>query len=173
MACVTAGVAASAPASIDVTDLMDEQTTGLFHVRIVGLCALISAAILLAAAATALAKDGGPPKLDIDYACHASQKAVSAPSSATSDVFSACKNDEADARAKLEKNWASYPADDKARCIQPKEYLPTYVEWLTCLEIGRDVKAMRKGQPVPTATTRECPVVRFRDDGTIISVTAC
>src|SRR5580704_8567770 len=37
MASVTAG----ATASIDVTDIMDEQQTGLFHVRIVALCALM------------------------------------------------------------------------------------------------------------------------------------
>jgi AAHS family 4-hydroxybenzoate transporter-like MFS transporter len=37
MASATAGVAAS----VDVTDIMDEQTTGLFHVRIVLLCALM------------------------------------------------------------------------------------------------------------------------------------
>src|SRR6202140_4254937 len=32
---------ASGPPSIDVTDIMDEQKTGLFHVRIVVLCALM------------------------------------------------------------------------------------------------------------------------------------
>jgi AAHS family 4-hydroxybenzoate transporter-like MFS transporter len=36
-----ASVTASATASIDVTDIMDEQKTGLFHVRIVVLCALM------------------------------------------------------------------------------------------------------------------------------------
>jgi AAHS family 4-hydroxybenzoate transporter-like MFS transporter len=36
-----ASVMAGATASIDVTDIMDEQQTGLFHVRIVALCALM------------------------------------------------------------------------------------------------------------------------------------
>jgi hypothetical protein len=133
----------------------------------------ISAAILLAAAATALAKDNGLPKLDIDYACHASEKAVTAIFSLTFDIFASCMSDEADARAQLEKNWASYPAADKARCIQPKEYLPGYVEWVTCLEMDRDVKAMRKGQPAVNTTNDKCPVVRFKEDGTITSVSAC
>src|SRR5260370_27663011 len=40
MASVTAGATAGTM-SIDVTDIMDEQKTGLFHVRIVVLCALM------------------------------------------------------------------------------------------------------------------------------------
>jgi hypothetical protein len=133
----------------------------------------ISAAILLATASTALAKDSGLPRLNIEYACHASEKAVAAIFSVTFDIFKSCMNDEGDARAKLEKNWATYPAGNKARCIQPQEYLPGYVEWLTCLEMDRDVKAMRKGQSGPATTTDKCPVVRYKEDGTIISVTAC
>jgi len=41
MASVTASVTAGVTASVDVTDIMDEQKTGLFHVRIVVLCALM------------------------------------------------------------------------------------------------------------------------------------
>jgi hypothetical protein len=134
----------------------------------------LSALIVLAAASTAFAKSsGGLPKLDIEYACQASQKAVAAIFSVTMDVFSACISDETAAREQLEKDWASFPAANKARCIQPKEYLPSYVEWVTCLEMTRDVKAMRKGQPEIATTVDKCPVVRFHEDGTIVSVTAC
>jgi hypothetical protein len=114
---------------------------------------VVSAAILLVAASAPLAKGKGLPKLDIELACHASEKAVTAIFSVTFDVFKSCMNDEGDARAQLEKNWATYPAADKDRCIQPKEFLPGYVEWLTCLEMNRDVKAMRKGQPGPATAT--------------------
>jgi hypothetical protein len=86
------------------------------------------------------------------------------------DVFSACMSDETTARDQLEKDWASFPTSNKARCIQPKEYLPSYVEWITCLEMTRDVKAMRKGQPEIATTVDKCPVVRFDEDGTIVSV---
>jgi hypothetical protein len=84
-------------------------------------------------------------------------------------------DDENDARAQLDKNWASFPASDKGRCIHPGEYLPSYVEWLTCLELTRDVKAMRKGRAAVTSSDiNECPVVRFLEDGTITGVnTAC
>jgi hypothetical protein len=134
---------------------------------------IVAAAVMFSAASMALAKDSGPPKLNLEYACHASEKAVSAIFSVTFDIYGSCMTDEQAARDELEKDWASFPASDKARCIQPKEYLPSYVEWLTCLGMARDVKAMRTGQPGPATTTDKCPVVRFRDDGTIISVDAC
>jgi hypothetical protein len=134
----------------------------------------ISALIILAAVSTAFAKDGGLPKLNIEYACHASQQAVAAIISVDSDLFGSCMSDEKEARQQLEKDWAKYPASDRDRCIQTKEYLPGYVEWLTCLEMERDVKVMRKDQPGPQSTGDRCPVVRYQEDGTILSVnTAC
>jgi hypothetical protein len=135
----------------------------------------VSAVVILALASTAGAKDGGLPKLGIEYACHASEQAVAAIVSVTTDIYKSCLDDENDARAQLDKNWASFPASDKGRCIHPGEYLPSYVEWLTCLELTRDVKAMRKGRAAVTSSDiNECPVVRFLEDGTITGVnTAC
>jgi len=134
----------------------------------------VGAIVILTATSAALAKGGGLPKLDIDTACHASEKAVAAVITATSDMFGSCMSDEKEARDQLDKNWATYPAVDKSRCIQPKEYMPGYVEWLTCLEMDRDVKVMRKEQPGPTSSsTDKCPVVRYLEDGTIVSVNAC
>jgi hypothetical protein len=132
-------------------------------------------AVTLAAASTAPAKNGGLPKLDIEFACRSSEQAVSAVISVTTDLYKSCLNDENDARDQLNKAWAEFPASDRGACIQPKEYLPSYVEWLTCLEMTRDVRAMRKGRPGPTTSDiHECPVVRFLEDGTITSVdTAC
>jgi hypothetical protein len=135
----------------------------------------ISVVAVLAVASTAVAKDGGVPKLNIEYACHASEQAVAAVVSVTTDIYKSCLDDENDARNQLDKTWANVPVSDKARCIHPKEFLPSYVEWLTCLEMTRDVKQMRKGRAAPTSSdTHECPVVRFLEDGTITSVdTAC
>jgi hypothetical protein len=134
---------------------------------------IISATIVLAAASTALAKDGGLPNLDTEQGCRAAEKAMAAATGTTSDTLGSCVNDENDARKQLEKSWATYPASDKARCIQPKEYTPGFVEWLTWLEMERDVKAMRKGQPPISNTVDKCPAVRYRQDGTIVSVNAC
>jgi hypothetical protein len=135
----------------------------------------ISVGVTLLAASTALAKDGGLPKLDMEYACRASERAVSAVITVTSDIYESCLNDENDARTQLDKSWATFLASDKARCIHPKEYLPGYVEWLTCLEMNMAVREMRKGRPAATSSNiHECPVVRFLEDGTITSVnTAC
>jgi hypothetical protein len=134
-----------------------------------------SAVVILAVASTALAKGSGLPKLDIEYACHSSERAIAAVISVTTDIYMSCLDDENEARGQLDKTWADFPAPDKARCIQPKEYLPSYVEWLTCLEMTKAVKEMRKGRPAATSSdVHECPVVRFLEDGTITSVnTAC
>ena len=134
---------------------------------------IISVAIVFAAASTAVAKDRGLPKLNTEYGCHASEKALAAATGTDSDTFGACMSDENDARKQLEKDWTTYPASDKARCIQPKEYTPGYVEWLTCLEMGREVRALRKGQPEISTSVEKCPAVRYRQDGTIVSVNAC
>jgi hypothetical protein len=134
---------------------------------------IISAAVVLAVASTALAKDGGLPKLNTEYGCHASENAMVAATGTDSDTYGSCMSDENDARKQIEKDWATYPAADKARCIQPRDYTPGYVEWLTCLEMERDVKAMRKGQPAISSSVDKCPAVRYRQDGTIVSVNAC
>ena len=135
----------------------------------------ISVVIILTLASTGLAKNAGPPRLDVEYACHASETAVSAVVSVTTDIFKSCLDDENAAREQLDRNWAKFPASDRSRCIHPNEFLPSYVEWLTCLEMTRDVKEMRKGRPAATSSDMgECPLVRYLEDGTITSVqTAC
>ena len=97
---------------------------------------IILVAAVLAGASTALAKDRGLPKLNVESACRASQTATAAATGVTSDDLGTCISDENDARKQLEKDWATYPASDKAVCIQPKEYTPGYIEWLTCLEMN-------------------------------------
>jgi hypothetical protein len=134
---------------------------------------IISFAIVLVSASTVAAKDGGLPKLNTEYGCHASEKALATATGTDADTFSSCMGDENDARKQLEKDWAAYPASDKARCIQSKEYTPGYVEWLTCLEMDREVRALRKGQPEISSSVDKCPAVRYHQDGTIVSVNAC
>jgi hypothetical protein len=61
---------------------------------------------------------------------------------------------ENDARAEIVKNWRSYPAGGRQRCINTTGYMPSYVEWLTCLEMEQSVEALRKNNPAtnPAAT---------------------
>ena len=70
--------------------------------------------------------------------------------------------------------------------MQPKEYLPGYVEWQSCLEMTRDVLKLRK-ESAPSASgssrrpskgragavTGECPIVKYTDDGSIDYVINC
>jgi hypothetical protein len=108
----------------------------------------IAAAIVLSAA-----KDAGPTMIDIEKLCRADIDALRAVFT-TSEVqtMDACIADEQAARDQLIKNWASYPALAKARCVQPGEYLPSYVEWQSCIGMTRDVLDLRK-HPAPAAST--------------------
>jgi hypothetical protein len=51
-----------------------------------------------------------------------------------------CLKQEQEARQTIINSWTKYPATDKQKCIITTAYLPSYVEWLTCLEMYRDVK---------------------------------
>jgi hypothetical protein len=52
-----------------------------------------------------------------------------------------CLGDERAARDDLMKEWGLFPAQDKAMCTdQNKNYHPSYVEFLTSIEIARDAK---------------------------------
>jgi hypothetical protein len=46
------------------------------------------------------------------------------------------------ARDQIVKDLATYSSADKALCMKTGVYLPSYVEWLTCLEMERDVRKM-------------------------------
>src|SRR5260370_25811539 len=82
-----------------------------------------------------MAAAGGLPSIDIVKNCRESSDALYG--TTTANVFDACVEDEKDASAKLAKDWAIFPAADNARCVHAAIYLPTYVEWLTCIEPER------------------------------------
>jgi hypothetical protein len=147
---------------------------------------LLSAAVILGAASGAPAKDVGVPTIDIQKICRASEREIRALfSDVTRDVFGPCMDDEREARAELVKNWATVPAFDKERCVQPAQYLPSYVEWLICVQMTEDVRKMLKNQPPPSSAgvqsspsradsaNRQCPGVQWQKDGLIGSMVAC
>jgi hypothetical protein len=152
--------------------------------------AIATAAVILGATSPSLAKGNGPPNIDIQKTCQESSSALIGLTGNDSQVnFSACMNDEQTARDQLVKDWAAYPALAKTQCIQPKEFLPSYVEWQACLEMTRDVISLRKEQAVPTPAgsdasrqssgrgagsgARECPIVQTKEDGSIDWVINC
>jgi hypothetical protein len=85
-----------------------------------------------------------PPKIDAEATCRASENEVMRLFSASPGVtYNSCVRQENEALELIKKNWASYPAAAKAHCVQPGVYMPSYVEWLTCFEMERDVGIMR------------------------------
>ena len=93
------------------------------------------------------AAGGGLPTIDIQKNCRESSDALYG--STTANVFDACVEDEKDASAKLAKDWAIFPAADKARCVHAAIYLPSYVEWLTCIEGESTLRRIRKDSAAP------------------------
>jgi hypothetical protein len=100
-------------------------------------------AVIFLGAASATSADPFPG-IDVQKMCRASEAVSFADSTQTFDV---CMSDERAARDRLVEDWANVPARDKARCVLPTEYLPSYVEWLTCLEMERELKKIRQTQP--------------------------
>ena len=94
-----------------------------------------------------VAVPGGLPGIDIQKSCRESSAAVSG--STTGSVFDACVEDEKDAGAQLARDWASFPASDKAHCVNPAIYLPSYVEWLTCIEGESALRRIKKESASP------------------------
>jgi hypothetical protein len=91
-----------------------------------------------------LAASNGPPTIDADATCRASENEVMKLFSLSPGItYNSCIRQENEALELIKKNWASYPATAKTHCVQPGVYMPSYVEWLTCFEMERDVGIMR------------------------------
>jgi hypothetical protein len=149
------------------------------------IAAVATAVIVVGAASASLARDGsGPPTIDIQTTCQENVKALGTfLGREIGQDLSSCLMDEQAAREQLVKDWATYPAIAKTRCVTPTEYLPGYVESQTCLELTRDVLKMRKEAAASTsgkassrragAVKGECPVVKYMGDGSIDYVINC
>jgi hypothetical protein len=96
----------------------------------------------------------GVPTIDVQKTCRAAASVTSTETNQR-DV-DICASSEQKAREQMVKDWAQYAGADKARCVQagPKVYLPSYVEWLTCLEMETAVKKIRDEQKTPATPTQ-------------------
>jgi hypothetical protein len=154
----------------------------------------------LAPPGVASAQSNGVPTADIATTCRTSEKTLIAIFGAeTQQTFGSCMNSEKDAREQIVKNWQKYSAGARQRCVITTAYMPSYVEWLTCLEMEQQVNETRKkaatnpvttegrgtsavARPGAPATSRgpkigsesgPCPIVQSAPDGSIIGVIAC
>jgi hypothetical protein len=109
----------------------------------------------------AFAARGNVPTIDIRSTCKTAAGAMVRLMGSTSmerDI-EICLGSEQSARDQLVKDWSSYSGRDRERCVRPGVYLPSYVEWLTCLEMERDARKMNLDQTDPGAPIT-LPIVR-------------
>jgi hypothetical protein len=109
------------------------------------------AALLLLSVAAALvlqvftAAAQGLPRINIEASCRASAKAVAdAIGDNTVATVENCINQENSARADILKNWNTFTPADRTQCINAKRYMPSYVEWLSCLETRKHLRTLPK-----------------------------
>jgi hypothetical protein len=78
------------------------------------------------------------PKFDIARECQAE--------GGTKDMQERCATDEKQALDQLQKEWATFAPSDRTQCYGETavDGTPSYVEFLTCLEMARDVKRSSK-----------------------------
>ena len=96
--------------------------------------ALLFSSHLLIAVADAV------PTIDVTRTC---RNSASVTGTLTQSDIDVCIADEKEARDQLVKDWAQFSGASKAQCVHAStDYLPIYVEVLTCLGMSRDVKRL-------------------------------
>jgi hypothetical protein len=91
----------------------------------------------------------GLPSIDLQRLCHSSERTMGSRDEDSKRVFDSCMSDEQEARDQLLKNWVTYPSSDRALCMRAADYLPSYVEWITCAEMAKDLRRIRNEKPTP------------------------
>jgi hypothetical protein len=137
----------------------------------------VSAIFILTTAYVAAAKDD-VPVIDLQKRCKASviaMRDISYAGFSEEDAFKTCLNSERHARDAIVTAWKTMPASYKTRCIDPSVYSPSYIEWISCLELYLDVKQQRsqRTQQMIPPSTRRCPIIDYAEDGSIKTVNAC
>jgi hypothetical protein len=101
------------------------------------------------------AQAGSVPTIDARKGCKASQEALGS-IFGPNDAFAvdSCLRQEQEARQQIINKWTTYSLVDKQKCIITTAYNPSYVEWITCLEMYRDVRMLRNTEKSVGAGTR-------------------
>ena len=101
------------------------------------------------------ARVGSVPTIDVRKSCEISEKNIGPLLGTDSGSnLKNCLKEQQDARQEMINSWTKYPQDDKQKCINTTGFLPGYVEWLTCLEMYRDVRSLNRETKSVGAGTR-------------------
>jgi hypothetical protein len=106
----------------------------------------LAVSVVLFTTFAATAKDDKLPSIDLQKGCGIRAKAsaeMMGDKSLTKLAFDTCMKSEQQARDALAAAWKDIPATYKAFCINPNVYSPSYTEWISCVELGIDVKKLR------------------------------
>jgi len=78
------------------------------------------------------------PRWDVTASCRGAAQAGYQQD--TKENLQRCLDTEQRTRDQLSKNWSTFPAEDRMRCVKTQTFSPTYSELATCLEMKRDIK---------------------------------
>ena len=106
---------------------------------------ILTVATVVCATCTPPAKADSLPTIDIQKRCTIRAKATAEmmADKSTTVAFDSCMKSEQEARSALVAAWGDIPASYKAFCIAPNTHSPSYVEWISCLEMNIEVKRLR------------------------------
>jgi len=111
---------------------------------------ILPAALALGAQLMMPVVTDGVPQLNVEQVCEgiAKQGGVTFHDPAIAQEKKNCLESEQAIRDELVKQWSSFTAADKTSCVNESKMggESSYTELLTCLEMARDVRAMRNDQ---------------------------
>jgi hypothetical protein len=98
----------------------------------------MSAAVVWVGAHLLMPVSDHVPKFNIEPSCKGAVAASASENLALAQSFSACMNEENQARDQLAASWTTFPAPLRTRCVAEASGLglDSYVELLTCLQIA-------------------------------------
>ena len=103
-----------------------------------------------------LARSEETPTLDVSQVCRgiASQSADPLATGLMKDNLEECVKNEQGVREEIKAKWSTFSAGDKQHCVTLAKTggESSYTELLTCLEMSRDVRALRSAAASPSGT---------------------
>jgi hypothetical protein len=116
-------------------------------IRLEGIPDMLFSLVPVVLGSQVLIAAAGLPSLDLQGLCHSSERTMGGRNEDSTRTFESCMSDEREAREQLLKNWVTYPPSDKTLCMRATDYLPSYVEWITCAEMAKDLRRIRSEKP--------------------------